>query len=211
VLTSPKIVRLAASRRFGQILDEVSRNGRPLPQEARLHLALPDHAEVAALALGSQRLLELGTGAGQIDPCLFAQLMTASRSALDRPAAPGVLALALGALLDVAGHQACSPASGGGGPASGDIGAAGGMIMALHDHLSAAQAPGGLVGSLIDSALVFWQLGPRSTAIVPDGPQRGPNLDRLETALARVAPPQSGAGMLLALGRALRPITRRAA
>lgn len=213
MLTSTKIARLAASRRFGQILDEVSRNGRPLPPEARIHLALPDHAEIAALALATQRLLELGPGAGQVDPCLFAQLMTATRRALDRHAAPGVLALALGALADVAGHQACprGTGSGGGGPADRGAEAAGVLAKALRDHLSSEQAPSGLVGSLIDSALVFWQLGPRSAEIVPDGPRHGPDLDRLEAALARLAPPRSGAGVLLALGRALSPVTRRAA
>lgn len=206
MLTAPKILRLAASRRFGQVLDEVSRNGRPLPPEARLHLAQPAHAEVAALALSAQRLLELGPAAGQMDPSLLAHLVASTRDALGRPAAPGVLALALGALLDAAANQLCPPGNRDGGPAS-----SGALARALLDHLASVQAPDGLVGSSIDSALVFWQLGPRSAAIVPDGPGRGVDLERLEAALARLAPPQSGAGVLLALGRALQPITRRAA
>jgi len=116
----------------------------------------------------------------------------------------GVLALAVGALADVAEHQA-SPRD------IGRVEAARGLVKVLHDQLSSAQSPNGLVGSLIDSALVFWQLGPRSHAIALDNPQRGLDLDRLEMALARIAPPRSGAGLLLELGRSLSPATRRAA
>lgn len=55
----PKLVRQAAASEHGRMLEEVIRNGRPLPLRVRLRLEDPETLPAAALGLALQRVMEL--------------------------------------------------------------------------------------------------------------------------------------------------------
>lgn len=59
MLSQRRIERLVERGEHDRLLEEVLRNGRPLPLEARLHLTDPGALAPAALALALQRHLEL--------------------------------------------------------------------------------------------------------------------------------------------------------
>ncbi|MCB9838273.1 MAG: hypothetical protein H6813_02950 [Phycisphaeraceae bacterium] len=59
MLSMPRLVRLAESGQYDRLLEEVLRNGRPLPLAARLRLSNPGMIEASAISLALSRVTEL--------------------------------------------------------------------------------------------------------------------------------------------------------
>lgn len=59
MISLPRLARLAESREFDRLLDEVIRNGRPLPLAIRLRLCDPEALPAAAVGLALQRVVQL--------------------------------------------------------------------------------------------------------------------------------------------------------
>jgi hypothetical protein len=59
MISLPRIARLAEAREFDRLLDEVVRNGRPLPLAIRLRLSDPEALPAAAVGFALQRVVQL--------------------------------------------------------------------------------------------------------------------------------------------------------
>lgn len=59
MLSMPRLVRLAEQGQYDRLLDEILRNGRPLPLAARLRLSGPGAIAVSAISLALSRMTEL--------------------------------------------------------------------------------------------------------------------------------------------------------
>jgi hypothetical protein len=172
MLTVSRISRLAALGRFDHLLDELIRNGRPLPVAARARLAEGRSAALTAVSLGAQRALELAYAPDSTLTGLLQQLVDLTavtlRDAEALPAAnrPGPVALATAAralcdLLDTGEARGWALVRGELGDRARDTLAGVAYALFVTQAGRAARVPreAGLVGDGLDSALVLWQLG----------------------------------------------------
>ncbi len=212
MLTPAKIARLASSKRFGPLLDEVTRNGHPLPERLRARLAEAHNIEVASIALGLQRLVELDSLPGGAAQGPLASMATLLSTACESPAAsPAALAMALGAAADASDHLESS--TWGAAPVeSTDLT----LIELAHlthtlvTRLGLGEAPSKGDGDALDAATLVWQVAaaPRIDARAPSVRERA---HAIESALTRQPSPDPAVRDLLRRARAASFGTRRAA
>jgi len=172
MISLPKLARLAEARRYDDLLEEVTRNGRPLPLEIRLRLAEPEAAPIAGLALAIQRVCELTYRPTPVLLELASRLLELQRPAGDFPGGPGVTALAFGALADIEAMLDALP----GDPSPRYIDAdlarsiSGAAARSL-EALTHAQREGddGLIGDELDTTIALWRL--------LDSPRLGARID----------------------------------
>jgi hypothetical protein len=195
MLQVTKLLRLLEAQRYGQVIDEVLRNGRPLPVALRSRLAGEAEARFAALGFGLQRVVELSYAPSAEAERLAAAAVDASSelsgggggaAVMVRPS-PAAMAILIAGLVDVLGladSTGCDLSPG----LPGRIRA---VIRTACYELAEAQAglavrdarSGGLVGDAVDSSVVLWQLGPRHEALLG---LEVPSFRRLEEAAARL-------------------------
>lgn len=191
MLNLPRLARLAETGEFDRLINDVARNGRPLPLGVRLRLSEAGSLPAAALGLALQRVVQLTYRPNHVS-CLLVRLLLAQRDQAGAFGGHASTAVALAALFAFADQVATLP--GGRDPAA--AGPSAPIDPALHTEihraiagalhaLHAAQNPGvvggvaarrgglfqssgGLIGDELDSAIVLWQLGlePRFAAAV---------------------------------------------
>jgi hypothetical protein len=175
MLQVAKLLRLVENRRHGQVVDEVLRNGRPLPVAVRARLADAANVRLAALGLALQRTVELAyaptADAETLAHEAVAAWQTRAAGAVAGTGEPSAAAIAM-LIAGLCDLLALAEASGG---ASGGVGGGGGCDLApglsgriravvreACYELSAAQAGSavreprnaGLVGDGLDSVVV---------------------------------------------------------
>lgn len=178
MLTVDRIAKLISAQRWSTLLDELLRNGRPLPLLARARLHDSANEPLCALGLGLQRAVELAYApsdallliADRLASALGTTACALGASARDAAQPPSTVAIAVGAraladLLDGARERgwaiAHSPV---GERAAGALAHAAHQLHAAQVHTGASGRDRGLVGDLLDSALVLWQLAGRGGA-----------------------------------------------
>lgn len=179
MLNLPRLARLAVAGDFDRMLEEVSRNGRPLSLQVRLRLSEPDALTSAALGLALQRVVQLTYRPTPVSIALARALVGQRRpdGGFGTLAATGV---ALAALLAFADQVAGLP--GGRDPSRGVIDPE--LHREVHESIAAALhrlhrgqeespaarlgEPPSLIGDELDSAIILWQLGlePRFASVV---------------------------------------------
>lgn len=163
MLSMPRLVRLAETDQYDRLLDEILRNGRPLPLAARLRFSAPDTIAVSALSLALSRMTELTHR-----PTAGAQLLADKLLAIQSPdgsfGPPAVTASAAESMLALL-EQDQYVAAGLGPELRDHIEIARDRAMhALHAERSTASAQGspGLLGDALETALTLWRLGGRA-------------------------------------------------
>jgi hypothetical protein len=185
MISVDRIERWAGRGQFEALLEGVIQNGRPLPLALRLRLSAPESLEVASLALGLQRVMELSycphPGALGLARRLCGRLAGMAEVAAEQRPMAGALVAAVGGLLALReqlrlfGHPGLERLEG-------EIEAA--LAAVNHALLEAAARSGsspacrGLIGDGVESAAVLWQL-----AVCPEARAALPALD--EGALRR--------------------------
>jgi hypothetical protein len=169
MLTVQRIARLVEGQRWTGLLEELFRNGRPLPLAARARLTEDAGASLAALGLGLQRAVELAYAPDDSLLMLADRLATVlnagavGEAAASRPPNPAALAMAargLADLLDAARDRGWAMGRG----LSGErlraaLREAAYGLFAAQAHTGAVRPrEHGLIGDGLDSALVLWQL-----------------------------------------------------
>jgi hypothetical protein len=182
MLNLPRLSRLVESGEFERILEEVSRNGRPLPIGVRLRLSEPAGLPPSAMGLALQRVCEL-----TYRPTPLAVAL--ARGILDRQDAGGLFgtlsatAVALAALFSFSDQLALLTSAAAAERFGVDEDLARKVRRAVEAavhrlHRAQEESPAGrlgepptLIGDELDSAIVLWQLGlePRFTAAVRFG------------------------------------------
>jgi hypothetical protein len=176
MISIDRIERWAGRGQFEALLDGVIQNGRPLPLALRLRLSAPESLEVASLALGLQRIMELSycphPGALGVARRLCGHLNDLPEADVEqRPMAAALVAavgglLALREQLRLFGHPGLDRLEG-------EIDS--GIAAVNHALLEAAARSGsspalrGLIGDGVESAAVLWQLAacPEARAALP--------------------------------------------
>lgn len=163
MLSMPRLVRLAESGQFDRLLDEILRNGRPLPLAARLRLSSPGALAVSAISLALSRMTELThrpTAGAQLlaEDLLALQSDDGSfgSSAVTASAAESILALLeqdryvatglkpeLRENLEIARDRAMH-------------------ALYADREVSTATGTSGLLGDALETALTLWRLGERT-------------------------------------------------
>lgn len=165
MISLPKLVRMASEGEHARMLDEVVRNGRPLPLAIRLRLEEGQTLPAAALGLALTRVTELTYRPSDV-ACTLAAMLIDCRRDDGSFGSVAATAIAAAALLAVADQIDALP----GGRASGvyiDIElerrirhAAESALYALAQAQRTDEAAGdGLIGDEIDSAIALWRLG----------------------------------------------------
>lgn len=207
MLQVTKLLRLVGNERHGQVIEEILRNGRPLPVAVRSRLAEPASARLASLGLAMQRVVELT----YMPTAEAAHLAAAAVDAwneregahADVPAA--ATAILVAGLADVLSQVESTSSD----LPPGLPGRIRATIRAACYELAATQEgeavrnprQAGLVGGAIDSVVVLWQLAPREHAL---SGFKSPNLDDLECAATRLELWRDPAcGQVLALAHAV--------
>lgn len=163
MLSMPRLVRLAESGQFDRLLDEILRNGRPLPLAARLRLSSPGALAVSAISLALSRMTELTHR-----PTTGAQLLAEELLALQYDdgsfGSSAVTASAVESILALLDQ---------------DRFVATGLTPELRDNLkiardramhalyadresATASGSNGLLGDALETALTLWRLGERA-------------------------------------------------
>lgn len=205
MISLPKLVRMASEAEHARMLDEVVRNGRPLPLAVRLRLEDGATLPAAALGLALTRVTELTYRPTDV-ACSLASLLLERRQSDGSFGSVAATAIAAAALLAVADQLDSLP----GGRAAGrylDIALEHNIRSAVEGAMYAlAQAQtlddecrDGLIGDDIDSAICLWQLGfdtrfaraVRYEALLAAVEDRGLRHSRATSAL--LEPLQSGA------------------
>lgn len=182
MISLPRLARLAEAREFDRLLDEVARNGRPLPLPVRLRLSQPDSLPAAATGLALQRVVQL-----TYRPSALIALL--ARTLLDLQqddgsfGSTGATAIAVASLLALADQVRSIPAawarledrSGSARSATREE-LEHAALRAMHALFEAQErtigalidGQTGLIGDKLDSAIVLWQLGtdPRFAAMI---------------------------------------------
>ncbi len=170
MISLPKLVRLVAASEHGRMLEEVVRNGRPLPLRVRLRLEDAETLPAAALGLALQRVTELTYRPTDTSLSLLFGLLELARpdGAFGSIAATAVALAAMHSTLDQLGslprgaegrfmapelESRCRWAA----------------VSALHSLAQAQRCADlddssepiadGLIGDEIDSTITLWQLG----------------------------------------------------
>ncbi len=167
MLTLTRLERLALTNQHDRLLQEVLRNGRPLPLAARVRLSQPQALAPAAIGFALQRALELRHRPGPVARNLAARLLMLQDED-GRFGSIASTAVALAGLLHLLSVDSVLP-----GGLSPELRheIEGGVDHALH-ALSTAQArggrlahlfdeadgPAGLIGDALDAAIVASQL-----------------------------------------------------
>lgn len=172
MISIPRLTKLAAEASYERLMDEVTRNGRPLPLAVRLRLTDPGSLAPAALGLALQRVVELTYRPTPASRDLLARLLGhqgADGGFGAGEASVSSTAVALSALLGVASQINVLPRAALELWMSAEEKAALDQAIGAGLHfLSMAQESGeggallrepGLIGDEIDSAVVLWQLG----------------------------------------------------
>lgn len=178
MINIPRLSHLADTQRFDRMLDEVARNGRPLPLAVRLRLSHAQCLPGAALGLALQRVCELTYRPTEASIRLLEGLLEARRD--DGSFGPAAAtAVALAALCAVVHQLDALP--GRASPrfideelerrARAAVPGAIAWLAALQDdgdEVDLFDESHGLVGDEVDSAIVLWQLGfePRFTGAI---------------------------------------------
>ncbi len=160
MISLPKLNSLARERRFEDLLEEVTRNGRPLPLEIRLRLSEPEAAPIAGLSLAIQRVCELTYRPTPVLIGLAERLLE-----FQKPdgtfGAPACTALAFAALDDIESQLSALP--GEASPRYIDADLAGAIERAASEALASlvrAQRASrrALIGDDIDTTVALWRL-----------------------------------------------------
>lgn len=164
MLSMPRLVRLAETGQYDRLLDEVLRNGRPLPLEARLRMTSSGALAASAISLALSRMTELTHR-----PTTGAKLLAGKLLSLQDPdgsfGSPAVTASVTESLIALL-EQNKFVATGLETEFRDRIVVA--RDRALHslyaERESAAAAPrsGGLLGDALETALVLWRLSERA-------------------------------------------------
>lgn len=174
MLNLPRIARLAVAAEFERMLEEVCRNGRPLPLPVRLRLSEPAGLPAAAAGLALQRVTQLTYRPTPVSISLARALV----SLRDESGLFGTIAatsVALAGLLAFSDQVRALPASAQVDPElRASINES--IAAALHRlHRAQEESPAirlgerpTLIGDELDSAIALWQLGldPRFAAAV---------------------------------------------
>jgi len=147
MLSENRLRKLAETRHYTQIVDEVLSNGRPITLAFRLRLSDPETLRPAALALALRRLTEISFAVTDTTRYLAEQLLSCCRPS-GSFGSIAATALALRALFNV--RSQC-----GLGDLRAEIDAAIGPAL---DRISQWQDESGMIGDSIDSAICRWQL-----------------------------------------------------
>jgi len=164
MLSMPRLVRLAESDQYDRLLEEVLRNGRPLPLAARLRLSAAGALAVSAISLALSRMTELTHR-----PTAGAQLLADKLLALQNDdgsfGSPAVTASAVEACIALLEQNKY---------------VANGLAPEFRDRLEIAaeralhslylqreaananQQARGLIGDALETALTLWRLGERA-------------------------------------------------
>lgn len=174
MLNLPRIARLAVAGDFERMLEEVCRNGRPLPLPVRLRLSEPAGLPAAAAGLALQRVTQLTYRPTPVSISLARALVSlGDDSGLFGTVA--ATAVALAGLLAFSDQVRTLPATAQVDP---DLRASidASIAAALHRlHRAQEESPAALlgerptlIGDELDSAIALWQLGldPRFAAAV---------------------------------------------
>lgn len=164
MLSMPRLVRLAESGQFDRLLDEILRNGRPLPLAARLRLSSPGSLAASAISLALSRMTELTHR-----PTAGAQFLADMLLALQGPdgsfGSPAVTASAVESLFALL-EQDKFVAAGLPTDLRDTIEIA--RDRALHtlyaerESSNASPHSAGLLGDALETALTLWRLGERA-------------------------------------------------
>lgn len=79
MISLPRVSRLADESAFDTLLDDIIRNGRPLPLSVRMRLSEPDTLPSAAMGLALQRVLELTYRPTPVSTTLLRGLLMCTR------------------------------------------------------------------------------------------------------------------------------------
>ena len=182
MISFPRLARLAEAADYDRLLDEVTRNGRPLPLGIRMRLSEPESLPSAALGLALRRVVQLTYRPVELSATLVRELLGLQRAdgSFGTIGATAVAAAAMLALLDQVRalprawanlervdsarglHEARAARVQ---PLNERVEHA--CLTALHaihqfQQQSASltlDGPDGLIGDTLDSAIVLWQLG----------------------------------------------------
>lgn len=207
MISLPRMVKQAGEGQFDRILEDVLRNGRQIPLQARMRLEGADTLPAAALGLALQRVTELTYRPSDAALTLLERLLNRQRPTGSFGSIAGT-AVALAALhAALSQHDALPGARGSGRYMSRELEARAreAAAQATHflvqsqdaDALDDEEGPGGLIGEPIDTAIVLWQLGldtrftraVRFEALMRAVEERGLRHDRVTGALLQnIAP-----------------------
>lgn len=176
MISLPRIARFADAQDFDRLLDEITRNGRPISLPVRLRLSEPAGIASAALGLALQRCIELTYRPMPISTGLASRLLDEMREdgSFGTVAGTAIAVAGLLAFRDQAWANARLRRAAGGQDDCTlermetmlhqiDLGiAAAWHWLRQRQEQSAAlrfDGPSGLIGDELDSAIVLWQLG----------------------------------------------------
>lgn len=166
MISLPKLVRMASEGEYERMLDEVVRNGRPLPLAVRLRLEQSETLPAAALGLALTRITELTYRPSDV-ACTLAALLIERRAPDGAFGSVASTAIAAAALLAVSDQLDALPAGRGAGvyidprleAAVRDSAQSALHALAQAQSDDAEDANDGLIGDDIDSAITLWRLG----------------------------------------------------
>lgn len=165
MLNLPRIARLSVAGDFERMLEEVSRNGRPLPLPVRLRLSEPAGLPAAAAGLALQRITQLTYRPTPV-AIGMARALVALRGEDGKFGTLAATAVALAGLLAFSDQVRSLPGSAQVDPdLRREVDAS--IAAALHRlHRAQEESPAArlgerptLIGDELDSAIVLWQLG----------------------------------------------------